>query len=46
VDGVALLKHTVPLADLSVREEFEGPLTLLAARADAFEHELTRTDQF
>ena len=46
VDGVALLKHTVPLEDLSVREEFERPLTLLVARADAVEHELTRTDQF
>ena len=29
VDGVALLKHTVPLEDLIVREEFERPLTLL-----------------
>jgi hypothetical protein len=46
VDGVALLKHTVPLEDMSVREEFERPLTLVVARADAFEHELTRTDQF
>jgi hypothetical protein len=46
VDGVALLKHTVPLEDLSVREEFERPLALIVARADAFEHELTRTDQF
>jgi hypothetical protein len=46
VDGVALLKHTVPLEDLSVREEFERPLTLVVDRADAFEHELTRTDQF
>lgn len=46
VDGVALLKHTVPLADLSVREEFERPLTLVVARADAVEHELTHTDRF
>jgi hypothetical protein len=46
VDGVALLKHTVPLEDLSVREEFERPLTLVVARADAFERELTRADQF
>ena len=46
VDGVALLKHTVPLEDLSVQEEFERPLTLLVAFADAFEHELTHTDQF
>jgi hypothetical protein len=46
VDGVALLKHTAPLEDLSVQDEFERPLTLVVARADAFEHELTRTDQF
>jgi hypothetical protein len=46
VDGVALLKHTVPLADLSIQEEFERPLTLVVARADAFEHELTQTDDF
>jgi hypothetical protein len=46
VDGVALLKHTVPLEDLSVKDEFERPLTLVVARADAFERELTRTDQF
>jgi hypothetical protein len=46
VDGVALLKHTAPLEDLSVRDEFERPLTLVVARADAFERELTRTDRF
>ncbi|MFI6096172.1 hypothetical protein ACIA8G_11490 [Lentzea sp. NPDC051213] len=46
VDGLALLKHTVPLEDLSVREEFERPLTLLVGRADALEHELTKNDQF
>jgi hypothetical protein len=46
VSGVALLKHTVPLADLSVREEFERPLELHVASADAFEHELTRSDRF
>lgn len=46
VDGVALLKHTVPLEDLSVREEFERPLTLVVARADAIEQELTRADRF
>jgi hypothetical protein len=42
VGGVALLKHTVPLADLSVREEFEHPLRLVVADAVAFAHELTR----
>ncbi len=46
VDGVALLKHTVPLENLDVRVEFERPLILLVARADAFEHELTHSDHF
>ncbi|MEU4807375.1 hypothetical protein [Actinosynnema sp. NPDC023587] len=47
VDGVALLKHTVLLEELGgVREEFERPLTLLVASADAFEHELTAADHF
>jgi hypothetical protein len=46
VDGVALLKHTVPLEDLSVQEEFERPLKLVVARADAFERELTQADHF
>ncbi|WP_424187144.1 hypothetical protein ACOBQX_04745 [Actinokineospora sp. G85] len=46
IDGVALLKHTVPVRELSVREEFERPLTLLVASADAFERELTKADHF
>jgi hypothetical protein len=46
VDGVALLKHTLPLEGLSVREEFERPLALLAAHADELELALARTDQF
>jgi hypothetical protein len=46
VDGIALLKHVAPLEDLSIREEFERPLTLLVARADAMEHELTSRDHF
>jgi len=46
VDGVALLKHAAPLEDLSVREEFERPLTLVVDRADAFERELTDDDRF
>ncbi|GAA3463960.1 MULTISPECIES: hypothetical protein [Saccharothrix] len=46
VDGVALLKHTVPLEHLSVREEFERPLALLVSNADAFEHQLTEDDHF
>ena len=46
VDGVALLKHTVPLEDLSIQEEFERPLKTIVARADAFEHELTAADEF
>lgn len=46
VDGVALLKHTIPLVDLNLRNEFEQPLNALVARADAFEHELTSADEF
>lgn len=46
VDGVALLKHTVPLEDLSVQQEFAAPLQALVERADAFERELTSADQF
>lgn len=46
VNGVALIKHTVPLEDMSVREEFERPLALVVACADAFEHELTGADRF
>ncbi|HWO68601.1 MAG TPA: hypothetical protein VNO31_52080 [Umezawaea sp.] len=46
VDGVALLKHTVPLEDLSVLEEFDRPLQLVVAKADAFERELTEADDF
>lgn len=46
VDGVALLKHTVPLADLSIKDEFEHPLSLVVAHADDFERKLTQTDQF
>jgi hypothetical protein len=46
IDGVALLKHTVPLEDLSIQQEFERPLKAVVARADAFEHQLTGTDEF
>ncbi|MFI5592071.1 hypothetical protein ACIA5G_43980 [Amycolatopsis sp. NPDC051758] len=46
VDGVALLKHTFPLEDLSIEHEFERPLKSVVARADAFEHELTQGDEF
>lgn len=46
VDGVALLKHAAPLSDLSIHEEFERPLTQVVTHADAFEHELTKADQF
>ncbi|WP_156753677.1 hypothetical protein [Actinokineospora pegani] len=46
IDGVALLKHTVPIQELSVREEFERPLALLVASADTFERELTKADHF
>ena len=46
VDGVALLKHTVPLEDLSIEHEFERPLKSVVARADSLEHELTASDEF
>ncbi|NGY60078.1 hypothetical protein G7043_14205 [Lentzea sp. NEAU-D13] len=46
VDGIALLKHVAPLEELSIREEFERPLTLLVSRADVMEHELTENDHF
>lgn len=46
VDGVALLKHTVPLVDLSIQHEFERPFRQVVAHADAFEKELTQADEF
>jgi hypothetical protein len=46
VDGVALLKHTVPLENLSIVQEFERSLKAVVARADAFESELTEGDEF
>jgi len=46
VDGVALLKYTAPLEDLSVLDEFARPLELLVARADSLEQELTKADEF
>lgn len=46
VDGVALLKHTVPLEDLSIEHEFERPLRSVVARADSLEEALTETDEF
>nr|WP_208406400.1 hypothetical protein [Amycolatopsis granulosa] len=46
VDGVALLKHTVPLKSLQLREEFERPLLSVVAQADAFEKELSSGDEF
>ena len=46
VDGVALLKHTIPLVDLNLVIEFEHPLKSLVTRADTLEHELTKADEF
>ncbi|WAL69346.1 hypothetical protein ORV05_16735 [Amycolatopsis cynarae] len=46
VDGVALIKHVVPLHDVNLREEFERPLLSVAARADALERDLAKTDEF
>lgn len=44
--GVALIKHTVPLTSLHMQEEFERPLRSVVARADEFERELAKTDEF
>lgn len=46
VDGVALLRHSVPLSDLSIDEEFVEPLHLVVKHADEFERELTSGDEF
>ena len=46
VDGVALLRHSLPLADLGVDTQFDRALTLVVAHADAVERELTGSDQF
>lgn len=45
VDGVALIRHTVPLTP-QIQEGFERPLESIAATADAFERELAGTDEF
>ncbi|KAA9162030.1 YbjN domain-containing protein [Amycolatopsis acidicola] len=46
VDGVALIKHTVPLLSLDIRDEFEQPMRSVAAAADSFERELSKSDEF
>ncbi|TCO60438.1 hypothetical protein [Actinocrispum wychmicini] len=46
VDGVALLKHAVPLTDKSVITEFTRALEMVVAQADTFEGELTDADHF
>lgn len=46
VDGVALLKHLVPLGSLDIQHEFARPLKSLVARADELERELAQTDEF
>ena len=46
VDGVALIKHTVPLLSMQIQDEFERPLRAVAAKADAFERELSQSDEF
>lgn len=45
VDGVALIRHTVPLTSLHIQEEFERPLKSVVSAADAFEKELLGTDE-
>ncbi|WP_236794617.1 hypothetical protein [Amycolatopsis sp. GM8] len=46
VDGVALIKHTVPLGALDLQEEFARPLAAIVAQADALEHQLSGADEF
>lgn len=46
VDGVALIKHTVPLKSANLREEFQRPLESVVSTADAFERELSQGDEF
>jgi hypothetical protein len=46
VDGVALLKHTIPITDLDIDSEFGQPVQSLVARADEFERDLTQSDEF
>lgn len=46
VDGVALIKHTVPLGALDVEHEFARPLASLVAQADSLEHQLAGSDEF
>lgn len=44
-DGLVVLRHSVPLADMSV-EEFESPFHRVMGTADRFEHQLTGRDQY
>ena len=46
VDGIALIRHAVPLTSLHLEEEFGRPLTSLVSAADAFERELVKADEF
>lgn len=46
VDGVALIRHSVPLTAPQISEGFERLLESIAATADAFERELVGTDEF
>jgi hypothetical protein len=46
VDGVALIRHTVPLGSLHIQEEFGRPLRSVVTAADDFERELSQADEF
>jgi hypothetical protein len=46
VDGIALVKHTVPLGALDLELEFERPLLSVVTRADALEQQLAQADAF
>lgn len=45
MEGYAVLRHAVPLADMSV-EEFESPFMFITGMADNLEHQLTGVDQY
>lgn len=45
LDGHAVLRDAVPLADMSV-EEFESPFRLVTVTADHLERQLTGVDQY
>lgn len=45
LEGLAVLRDAIPLADMSV-EEFETPFRAITMTADDLEHQLTGVDQY